>query len=53
MIQIQSYTATRPRVLAYVPINKERIEAHYIGQNKEVDLSAEWDPEEDDFRTVS
>ncbi|KAM7211107.1 hypothetical protein V8F06_013503 [Rhypophila decipiens] len=31
MIQIQSYTATRPRVLAYVPINKERIEAHYIG----------------------
>ncbi|KAK4207265.1 hypothetical protein QBC37DRAFT_487614 [Rhypophila decipiens] len=53
MIQIQSYTATRPRVLAYVPINKERIEAHYIGQNKEVDLSAEWNPEEDDFRTVS
>ncbi|KAK3315887.1 hypothetical protein B0H66DRAFT_273051 [Apodospora peruviana] len=53
MILIQSYTATRRRVFAYVPINKERIEAHYIGQNKDVDLSAEWNPEEDDFRTVS
>ncbi|KAM7215620.1 hypothetical protein V8F06_009007 [Rhypophila decipiens] len=39
--------------MSVVPINKERIEAHYIGQNKEVDLSAEWNPEEDDFRVMT
>ncbi|KAM7192210.1 Protein of unknown function (DUF3435) domain containing protein [Rhypophila sp. PSN 637] len=53
MILLQSYTATRPRVLAYVSINKKRIAAHYIGQSEDVDLSAQWNPEEDDFRTVS
>ncbi|KAK4206310.1 hypothetical protein QBC37DRAFT_459804, partial [Rhypophila decipiens] len=53
MIQIQSYTATRPRVLAYVSINKKRIAAHYIGQSMDVNLTAQWNPEEDDFRTVS
>ncbi|KAM7215024.1 putative FluG domain containing protein [Rhypophila decipiens] len=53
MLQIPCYTATRPRVLAYAPINKKRIAAHYIGQNREVDLHAEWNPEEDDFRPVS
>lgn len=53
MIQIPCYTATRPRVLAYAPINKKRIAAHYIGQNREADLNSEWNPEEDDFRTVT
>jgi len=53
MILIQTYTATRPRVLAYVPTKKERIASHYVGQNEDVNFSTEWDPEEDDFRTVS
>ncbi|KAM7210638.1 hypothetical protein V8F06_013977 [Rhypophila decipiens] len=48
-----NYTATRPRVLAYVSINKKRIAAYYIGQSKDVNLTAQWNPEEDDFRTVS
>ncbi|KAM7210059.1 hypothetical protein V8F06_014560, partial [Rhypophila decipiens] len=43
-ILIQSYTATRPRVLAYVSINKKRIAAHHIGQSKDVNLTAQWNP---------
>ncbi|KAM7211351.1 hypothetical protein V8F06_013259, partial [Rhypophila decipiens] len=53
MILIQSYTATRPRVLGYVLINKKRIAVHYIGQSKDVNLTAQWNPEDDDFRIVS
>ncbi|KAK3312893.1 hypothetical protein B0H66DRAFT_569132 [Apodospora peruviana] len=52
MILTQCYTATRPRVLAYVPINKDRVAAHYIGQNKDTRFSTKWSPDEDNFRTV-
>ncbi|KID95572.1 hypothetical protein MAJ_08431, partial [Metarhizium majus ARSEF 297] len=56
LVLLQAYTATRPRVLVYKPLNKAKIQDHYFGCEKEnaADLvPAEWDPEEDDFKTVS
>lgn len=55
LIQLQAYTATRPRVLAYKKLSKKAIEDHYFGSEDEATqpkYAEEWDPKEDDFKTI-
>ena len=55
LILLQAYTATRPRVLAYKKLSKAAIDDHYFDyKNEESETSQmdEYDPKEDDFKTV-
>lgn len=58
LIQLQAYTATRPRVLVYKPLSKAHIQDHYYGSETEMETEEKeyapvWDPEVDDFKTTS
>lgn len=55
LIQLQAYTATRPRVLAYKKLNKRAINDHYFGdedEDSQPKYAEEWDSKEDDFKTI-
>ncbi|KAH6869240.1 hypothetical protein B0T10DRAFT_553786 [Thelonectria olida] len=55
-LNTSAYTATRPRVLVYKPLSKAKIRNHYFGWENEDAAGwehAEWDPEVDDFKTIS
>lgn len=55
LILLQAYTATRPRVLVYKHIDKEKMRDHYFGWEDDITEAevAEWDPDVDDFKTIS
>lgn len=55
LILLQAYTATRPRVLVYKRIDKEKMRDHYFGWEDDITEAevGEWDPEVDDFKTIS
>lgn len=53
LILFQAYTATRPRVLVYKPLNKKKIREHYLGWEEDMWQEEELDPEEDDFKTLT
>lgn len=57
LILLQAYTATRPRVFTYKKLNRKAINNHYFSINnkdtKSEDYTKEWDPKEDDFKTIT
>ncbi|KAK7428969.1 hypothetical protein QQZ08_004481 [Neonectria magnoliae] len=56
LILMQSYTATRPRVLVYKHLSKAKIQDHYFIRKEdtiEAELATKWNPEEDDFKTLT
>ncbi|KJK84922.1 hypothetical protein H633G_11257 [Metarhizium anisopliae BRIP 53284] len=57
LILLQAYTATRPRVFAYKKLNRKAINDHYFSIDDEdtesEDYTEEWDPKEDDFKTIT
>lgn len=66
IILVQAYTATRLRILAYKPLCKLSMNDHYYAQKgkagekedapqdkvREKEYATEWNPEEDDFKTL-
>ncbi|OAA52162.1 hypothetical protein BBO_00003 [Beauveria brongniartii RCEF 3172] len=55
LIQLQAYTATHPRVLAYKKLSRKAIQDHYFSNDDEdtkPEYAEEWDPKEDDFKTI-
>ncbi|KAJ9155542.1 DUF3435 domain protein [Pleurostoma richardsiae] len=52
LLLLQAYTATRPRVLVYKPLNKNRIREHYLGWEDDDWEEEELEPEEINFKTL-